>query len=279
MGYATNRKLSKWLTYLFFSILAIICIIPVYMMLVNATRTTSEINRGISLLPATNLFNNWVGLTARGINFIRGALNSTFISFSTTFLTVYFSLLTAYAIKVYNFKFKKQFFVFIVTMTMVPGQLYIIGFFQYVSAVGLLNSYIPLIIPSIAAAGTVFFAKQYFDASLVPEIIQSARIDGASEFQIFNKIALPIAAPGAFTMGIFAFVGTWNAFLAPFMLLSDQNRFTLPLMMAQINSDPFITDFGVIYLGMAITLLPVIVVYALFSKYIISGISLGSTKG
>ena len=249
------------------------------MLFINATRANADINRGISLFPSTYILRNWEGLTARGLNFIRGGINSTFIAFSTTFLTVYFSLLTAYAIKIYNFKFKKQFFVFIVAMMMIPGQLYIIGFFQYVSTLGLLNSYIPLIIPSVAAAGTVFFAKQYFDASLMPEIIQSARIDGASEFQIFNKIALPIAAPGAFTMGIFAFVGTWNSFLTPFMLLSDQSRFTLPLMMAQVNSDPFITDFGVIYLGMAITLIPVIAVYALFSKYIISGISLGSTKG
>ena len=279
MGHVTSRKVNKAIIYLFFIILAIVCIIPVYMMLVNATRTTPEINRGISLLPSTNLFNNWRELTARGLNFARGTFNSAFIAFSTTFLTVYFSLLTAYAIKVYNFKFKKQFFVFIVAMMMIPGQLYIIGFFQYVSTLGLLNSYVPLIIPSIAAAGTVFFAKQYFDASLMPEIIQSARIDGATEFQIFNKIALPIAAPGAFTMGIFAFVGTWNSFLTPFMLLSDQNLFTLPLLMAQLDSDPFMTDFGVIYLGMAVTLIPVIIVYALFSKYIISGISLGSTKG
>jgi len=275
----SKRKISKGLTYLFFIILAILCIVPVYMLLINATRETTQINRGFSLIPGTNVLNNWQGINARGINFTRGILNSTFIAFSTTFLSVYFALLTAYAIKVYNFRFKKQFFVFIVAMTMIPGQLYIIGFFQYISALGLLNSYLPLVIPSIAASGTVFFAKQYFDASLVPEIIQAARIDGANEFQIFNKVALPIAAPGAFTMGIFAFVGSWNAFLGPFMLLTDQSRFTLPLMMAQLNSDPFFTDFGQIYLGMAITLLPVIIVYVLFSKYIISGISLGSSKG
>jgi len=274
-----KRKMSKGVTYLFLALLAIICLVPVYMLLINATRATTDINRGFSLIPGTNLLSNWEGINARGINFLRGIFNSTFISFATTFLSVYFALLTAYAIKVYNFRFKKQFFVFIVTMTMIPGQLYIIGFFQYVSTLGLLNSYIPLIVPSIAAAGTVFFAKQYLDASLVPEIIQAARIDGAGEFQIFNRIALPIAAPGAFTMGIFAFVGSWNSFLTPFLLLSDQSRFTLPLMMAQLNSDPFFTDFGVIYLGMAVTLLPVIIVYALFSRYIISGISLGSSKG
>lgn len=279
MLYMVKQRGTKYLCYLFFITLAVICIVPVYMLLINATRTTPDINRGIGLIPGTNLLVNWQSLTARGINFIRGLFNSSFIAFSTTALSVYFSLLTAYAIKVYNFKFKKQFFIFIVMMTMVPGQLYIIGFFQYVATLNLLNSYIPIIIPSIAAAGTVFFAKQYFDAALIPELIQSARIDGASEMQIFNKIALPLAAPGAFTMGIFAFVGSWNSFLTPFMLLTDQELFTLPLMMAQLNSDPFITDFGMIYTGMSFTIIPVIIVYALFSKNIISGISLGSVKG
>jgi len=249
------------------------------MLLINATRSTPEINRGISLIPGSHLPINWHSLTIRGISFTRGLLNSMLLAFSTTILSVYFALMTAYAIKVYNFKFRNQFFIFVVMMTMVPGQLYIIGFFQYVAALNLLNSYIPLILPSIAAAGTVFFAKQYFDASLMPELIQSARIDGASEIQIFNRIALPLAAPGAFTMGIFAFVGSWNSFLTPFMLLTDQNLFTLPLMMAQLNSDPFVTDFGMIYTGMAFTLIPVIIVYILFSKKIISGISLGSVKG
>jgi len=249
------------------------------MLLINSTRATPDINRGISLIPSDYLLTNWQSLNARGINFVRGLFNSSVLAFSTTALSVYFSLMTAYAIKVYNFKFKKQFFVFVVLMTMVPGQLYIIGFFRYVAVLNLLNSYIPLIVPSVAAAGTVFFAKQYFDAALMPELIQSARIDGASEFQIFNKIALPLAAPGAFTMGIFAFVGSWNSFLTPFMLLTDQNLYTLPLMMSQLNSDPFITDFGMVYTGMAFTLIPIIVVYALFSKRIVNGISLGSVKG
>ena len=273
------RHLKKTIIYIFFTLLAIIALVPVYMMLINATRTTPQINRGISLIPGTNLLENWRGMNRSAVNVPRATLNSLFISSTSTFLSVYFSLLTAYAMKVYNFKFKKQFFVLIVAMTMVPGQLFIIGFFQYVARLGLLNSYIPLIVPSIAAAGTVFFSKQYFDASLVPELIHAARIDGAGEFQIFNKIALPIAAPGAFTMGIFAFVGSWNAFMGPLMLITDQSRFTLPLLMSQMNADPIFRDFGIMYMGMAVTLLPVIIVYLIFSRYIINGISLGSVKG
>ena len=279
MGYVIVQRIKKLIIYIIFVLLAVICIVPTYMLLINATRATTDINRGISLIPGLNLIENWNGIMARGVDVPRGMLNSAFVSLSSTVLVIYFSLLTAYAIKVYDFKFKKYFFVFIIAMTMVPGQLYIIGYFQYISALGLLNSYIPLIVPSIAASGTVFFFKQYFDASLVPELIQAARIDGAGEFQIFNRIILPMAAPGAFTMGIFAFVGSWNSFLTPFILLTDQRRFTLPLMMAQLNADAFIADFGVIYLGMAITLVPVILVYILFSKHIINGITLGSVKG
>jgi len=95
-------------------------------------------------------------------------------------------------------------------MVLVPGTLFLIGFFQFAAALGLLNTFCPLIVPSIAAPGTVFFMKQYLDAALIPELIQAARIDGAHEFAIFNRIALPLAAPGAFTFAIFAFVGRWR---------------------------------------------------------------------
>ena len=273
-----KQKCVKFFCYLFLIVLLVICIVPVYMLLINATRSTGQINRAISLIPGTNLINNFLAFQDSGLNLWRATVNSMVISISSTFLAVYFSMLTAYAINVYDFRFKKQFFVFILAMTMVPMQLYIIGFFQYMVMLGLMNSYIPLIVPSIASAGTVFFAKQYFDSALMPDLIQSARIDGAHEFLIFNKIALPIAKPGAFTMAIFAFVASWNNFMTPMMILTDPSRFTLPLIIGRMQAEEFRTDFGAIYFGMAVTIIPIIIVYAMFSKHIISGISLGSVK-
>ena len=278
-AYVLKRNIAKLLCYVFLITILIICVIPVYMLLINATRSTHEISRGLSLLPSTFFFENWRTLSDVGLNVGLGIRNSAIVAFSTTFLTVYFSLLTAYAVNVYDFRFDKQFYGFILAMVLVPGQLYLIGFFQYMNTLGLLNTFWPLIIPSIAAPGTVFFFKQYLNAALVPELIQSARIDGAGEFKIFNRIILPLAAPGAFTMAIFAFVASWNSFMGPlFLIMGNPRLHTLPLMMSRMQAEAYRPDFGAVYFGMAITLIPIIIVYAAFSKYIVSGISLGSVK-
>ncbi|MCL1935683.1 MAG: carbohydrate ABC transporter permease [Defluviitaleaceae bacterium] len=278
-SYRIKQFSYKFICYTFLIILFLICVLPIYMLLINATRTTEAINAGFSLIPGTNIINNWNIIQGFGINIPLGLRNSLIIAISTTFLSVYFSLLTAYAINIYDFKFKKAFYGFILAMTLVPMNLYLIGFFQYMHHLGMLNSLTPMILPSIAAPGTVFFFKQYLDSALVPELIQAARIDGATEFEIFNKIVLPISKPGAFTMAIFAFVGSWNAFMGPLFIIGGNiNLHTLPLIMQRLQGDAFRTDFGAIYLGMAISLIPIIIVYSIFSKYIVSGITLGSVK-
>ena len=277
--YIFKQNIIKFFCYLFLISLFLICVVPVYVLLVNATRTTAEINRAFSLLPGMAALENWRSIQATGVNILLGFRNSIIIAFSTTFLSIYFSLLTAYGISVYNFKFKNQFYGFILAMVLVPGTLFLIGFFQYVNMLGLLNTFWPLIVPAIAAPGTVFFMKQYLDGALVPELIQAARIDGAHEFTIFNKIALPLAAPGAFTFAIFTFVGSWNAFMGPLFLIGgNQDLHTLPLMMQRIQAGGYIPDQGAIYLGMALTLIPIIIVYAFCSKYIVGGVTLGSVK-
>jgi len=277
--YVLKRRLAKIISYTFFTILAIIVLLPIYMLLINATRSTEAINAGLALLPSGALADNWAIINGFGINIPQGVINSSIISFSTTFLTVYFSLLTAYAISVYNFRFKRFLYGFILAMNMVPMGLYLLGFFQYMHAIGLLNTRLALIIPAVAAPGAVFFFKQYLDATLVPELIQAARIDGASEFGIFNRIVLPIAAPGAFTMAIFAFVGSWNSFMGPlFIIGGDSSLHTLPIIMSRLQGDAFRTDYGAVYLSMVITLIPILIVYAIFSKHIISGIAMGSVK-
>ncbi len=278
MNYNTSTKIFKALAYVLFIILAIIVITPIWVLIVNATRTSPEIQQGLSLIPGTNLINNWNTIVSKGLNLTQGIANSAFIAFTSTFLSVYFGLMTAYAICAYNFKFKKQFYALVLLMVMVPAQLSIVGLYDYVAGLNLLNSYIPIIIPAVASASTVFFMKQYLDGALVPELLQAARIDGAGEFRIFNKIVLPIAAPGAFTIGIFTFVASWNNFMVPFTLITEKSKYTLPMLMATLRGDTYRTDYGGVYLGMAVTVIPILIVYALFSKNIVSGIAMGSVK-
>ena len=125
----------------------------------------------------------------------------------------------------------------------------------------------------------VFFMKQYLEGALSMEIVESARIDGASEFRTFNTIILPIMKPAMATQAIFAFVGSWNNFFLPLILFNKTKNYTMPIMVSLLNGDIYRREYGCVYMGLSATALPLIVVYLCLSKYIVSGIALGSVKG
>ena len=277
-----NQKYSLFLkrgiVYVLMVLFALIAIIPIYLMLINATRTNAQINSGISFLPGGNTMNNWHNLTNRNFQIWQGFGNSAFIAISSTILCVYFSSLTAYAIHVYRFKGRNFLWGFILIVIMIPGTLSFIGFYQFMAKLHLTNNFIPLIIPTIAAAGVVLFLKQYMESILSFELIDAGRIDGAGEFRIFNTIMLPILTPALAAQSIFSFVGSWNNFMTPFVLLSDQKKYTLPMLVQTLRGDIYRTEYGSIYLGVAISLIPILVFYAFMSRFIISGITMGSVK-
>lgn len=276
--YKLNTTLMRIFIYIVLIILVIVTIVPLWLLLVNATRSTPEIQQGLSILPSTHLVDNYKLLESRGINIPRGFGNSLFVAVASTVITVYFSLLTAYGIVVYEFKGKKFFSNFIVVLVMIPMQLTIIGFFQYMSRLGLTDNYASLILPLIANAGGVFFGKQYLESMVIQDLIDAARIDGASELGIFHRIMMPLAIPGAATLGIFAFVASWNNFFNAFILITSLDKYTLPMLVKTLRGDVYRTEYGAIYLGLAITVVPVIILYAIFSRYIISGIAMGAIK-
>lgn len=278
LNYNLNTKILRGFVYLMLFIILLITIVPIWLLIVNATRSTVEIQQGLSLIPSTHLAENYGILVGRGLDLVRGFLNSLFLAVSTTILSVYFSLLTAYGIVVYDFKGKKFFSNFIVVLVMIPMQLSIIGFYQYMSRLGLTDNYASLILPSIASAGSVFFGKQYLESIVIKDLIDAGRVDGAGEFAIFHRIMMPIAIPGAMTMGIFAFIASWNNFFNAFILISSLDKYTLPMLVQTLRGDVYRTEFGAIYLGLAVTVVPIIIIYALFSRYIVSGIALGSVK-
>lgn len=278
MAYKFSTTLFRALIYLFLFALLLITLAPIWLLIVNATRSTVEIQQGVAFLPSTHALENYGILVGRGLDMPRGFMNSMFLAIATTLVSVYFSLLTAYGLVVYDFPGKKIFYNFILVLVMLPMQLSIIGFYQYMSKLGLTDSYWALILPSIASAGAVFFGKQYLESVIISDLIDAARIDGASELGIFHRVMLPIATPGAFTMAIFAFIASWNNFFTPFILISSIKKYTLPMLVQTLRGDVYRTEYGSIYLGLAITIVPIIIIYALFSRYIVSGIAMGSVK-
>ncbi len=277
-GYRAKLFTQKSFIYIVLVLLLLICIVPLWILIVNATRSTTQIQQGISLIPSNNVPFNWSKLNKGSVSLTRGFLNSMFIACTSTILSVYFSIMVAYAIRVYDFYGKDFLQRAIYVLVLVPQQVTIIGFFQYMSKLGLVNSYIPLIIPAIAAPVSVFFAKQYLDGCVIPELIEAGRIDGCGEFGIFHRIMLPIAKPGIFTMCIFAFVASWNNFFTPFILISSADKYTLPMQVKLLSGDMYKTEYGAIYLGLMVSILPVIIVYSLLAKQIVNGLSLGSVK-
>ncbi len=276
--YKFNTYVMRVFVYAFLGLLLIVTVLPIWILLVNATRSTVEIQQGVGFLPSTHAIENYNILLGRGLNLVRGFGNSLLVSVATTVVSVYFSLLTAYGIVVYDFPGKKVLYNFILVLVMIPLQLSIVGFYQYMSKLGLTDNYLALILPAIASAGAVFFGKQYLESIVIHDLIDAARIDGASELGIFHLVMMPIAAPGAFTMGIFAFVASWNNFFNAFILISSIEKYTLPMLVQTLRGDVYRTEYGSIYLGLAITVVPIIIIYALFSRYIVSGIAMGSVK-
>lgn len=277
-NYTLNTKISRIFIYIFLVVLLLITILPIWLLIVNATRSTTQIQQGISILPSTHMLENYNILIGRGLNLPRGFMNSVFLSVSITIITVYFSFLAAYGIVVYDFKWKKAVAGFVVLLVLIPMQLSIIGYFQYMSRIGLIDNYASLILPSIASAAAVFFGIQYLESIVIRDLIDAGRVDGASEIGIFHRIMMPIAMPGAVTLGIFTFVASWNNFFSPFILISSIEKYTLPMLVQTLRGDVYRTEYGSIYLGLAITAIPVIIIYAFFSKYIINGIAMGSVK-
>jgi ABC-type glycerol-3-phosphate transport system permease component len=277
-NYRVSNNIQRFFIYLFLVILLVITVVPVWMMLVNATRSTTQIQQGISFFPSHYIVSNYKILLSKGLDLPRGFLNSLFISTMVTIITVYFSMLTAYGIVVYEFKGKKFLYNSIIVLVMIPTQLSIIGFYQYMAKIGLSDSYATLILPSIASAGAVFFCKQYLESIVIKDLVDAGRIDGCSELGIFHKIMMPIAAPGAFTLGIFAFVGAWNNFFNAFILITSRAKYTLPMLVQTLRGDVYRHEYGAIYLGLAATVVPIIIIYFLFSRYIVNGISLGAVK-
>lgn len=280
-GDKTLLNIRRMVSYTVLILLTIICIFSFYILVINSTRSHPDIQKGFSILPGRSFFVNIKNLMANdNLPVLYAAFNSLFVSGCNAILTTYFSAMTAYAIHVYDFRLKKFAFLFILCIMMVPSQVSALGFVKLVDSLHLMNSFIPLIVPSIAAPVVFFFMKQYMENSLPLEIVEAARIDGTGEFKTFNRIVLPIMKPAIAVQAIFAFVSTWNNYFIPNLILESKNKKTLPILIAQLRGADFLKfDMGQVYMLIFLSILPVVVVYLFLSKYIVQGIAVGSVKG
>ena len=276
LGVKTRRAIA----YVSLTVISFLCLFWFYVLFINATRSHSELTMGFTAIPSTHFLENWNNILHGSLPIFQGMINSFIVATSSAALTTYFSAMTAYAIHAYNFKGKKFIFTFILMIMMIPTQINALGFIQLVSKMKLENSFIPLIIPSIAAPVTFFYLKQYMESALPLSLIEAARIDGSGEFRTFNRIVLPLMKPAMAVQAIFSFVGSWNNYFAPALILHDNEKKTLPILIAQLRGADFLKfDMGQVYMMIAFSIFPVIVVYLVLSKHIVAGVAMGSVKG
>ena len=273
-----TRRIIAYVVLIFITIL---CLFWFYILFVNATRSKADLNKGFTLVPGSYLGKNLYNLFHNSnLPIIRGLLNSLIISLCTAALSTYFSTMTAFAIHAYDFKLKKFMFTFILAIMMIPTQVTALGFINLLREIKLMDTFIPLIVPAIAAPAVFFYMKQYMEANIPLELMESARIDGAGEFLIFNRIALPLMKPAIAVQAIFSFVTSWNNYFTPALVLKSDTKKTLPILIATLRSADFLKfDMGQVYMFIAMSILPVIVVYIFMAKNIVAGMTVGAVKG
>lgn len=282
-GKGTSKGLNvharRTIAYVVLILLSFLCLIWFYILFINSTRSNSGLKSGFTIVPGAYLVQNFTNMLHGTVPVLNGMLNSVIVAGLSAGLCVYFSCMTAYAIHAYNFKGKKAIFTFILMIMMIPTQVTALGFITFMGKLKLMDSFIPLIIPSIAAPVVFFYMKQYMDSNLPLSLLEAARIDGCGEFRTFNSIVLPLMKPAIAVEAIFTFVSSWNNYFTPALILSTDKKKTLPILIAQLRSADWLKfDMGVVYVTIAFSIFPVIVVYLILSKNIVGGVTAGGVK-
>lgn len=275
-----SKKFRTIFAHIVLIILSFLCLFFFYILIVNATRSHAELQKGFSALPGTHFLDNLKNVANDGsFPMFRGILNSLIISASSAAICTYFSSLTAYGLYAYDFKVKKAAFTFIMAILVMPTQVTAMGFLRLITKMGMYDSWTPLILPSIASPAVFYFMYSYLQSSLPLSLVEAARIDGSGEFKTFNCIVLPIMKPAIAVQAIFTFVGSWNNYFVPALIIQSKNKMTVPILIATLRGADYMNfDMGKIYMMITVAIVPIIAIYLLLSKYIIAGVTLGGVK-
>ena len=268
-----KKGLTRFFIYIFMLTVALTAFFPFYTMLISSSHDNYAINNTVTLVPGTNFIRNYQRLTTN-LNIWRGFINSAIIASSSTVLNLYVTAITAYAFSKFTFKGKNFLFGVILFSIMIPGQVGTIGFYKQMSDMRLLNSYLPLILPGMANCFGVFFFRQYLNATLPDEFIEAALMDGCKELTIYHRIVLPMMIPALVTQGVLAFIGSWNSYLMPLIIIRQSHRMTLPVMIATVKSAN-VADFGAQYVGILISVIPLLLIFSFASNMLMDKISAG----
>lgn len=270
---------SRWLAYVIVAVGGVIMLAPFWFMFVFATHTNTEI---LSVPPplwfGTAFIENVRLLIEKLPFFWRNLGLSFFIAFSVTVLNLFFCSLAGYAFAMYHFKFRESLFAVIMATMMLPAFIFMIPTVLIMSAIGWMNEAKALIVPGACGAFGIFMMRQFIGTAIPKELVEAARIDGCSEFGIFWRIVLPLVTPALGSLGLITFIGTWNNFAGPLVIMRDMDMFTVPLALRALQGTGQV-PWGAISAGSAIAVLPLMVLFVIASRRLIEGLTSGAVKG
>ena len=276
----TASRIRSIVAHVVLIILSFMCLFFFYVLIVNASHSHAELQKGFSALPGKYFWKNLMNVANDGsFPMFRGILNSIIVSGCSAVVCTYFSSLTAYGLYAYDFKARNVAFTFIMAILVMPTQVTAMGFLRLITKMGLYDSLLPLIIPSVASPAVFYFMYSYLQSSLPMSLVEAARIDGSGEFRTFNSIVLPIMKPAIAVQAIFTFVGSWNNYFVPALVIQSKSKMTVPILIATLRGADYMNfDMGKIYMMITVAIVPIIIVYLLLSKFIIAGVTLGGVK-
>lgn len=278
MNLRSPIKLSSILIYLLLGFYALITLIPFIWALSASFKPLSEIVAGgINLLPQNFTLKNYQQIFQQEPLFLRWLFNSIFIAVSVTGLNLIFNSMAGYALARLRFRGRKFWFFLILAVLAVPGQVTLIPTFLILKQFGWLNSYQGMIIPAMVNATFIFMMRQFF-LNFPPELEEAAQLDGLGSWGIFRYIVLPLAKPALAAQAIFVFMGSWNNFMMPVVILFDPQMFTLPLGLNSFKGQ-YISYWNYIMAASMIFTLPALAIYAFFNRYFIEGVTFTGNKG
>ncbi|MFD1953261.1 carbohydrate ABC transporter permease [Paenibacillus thailandensis] len=269
---------STTIYYIFLIAGAFVSVFPFYWMFVVAT---NDRGGAFHVPPLVTFGDQFVANFNRALEkteFWTSLGNSLFVSAMTTVSVLFFCSLAGYAFAKYEFKYKNFLFFFVLCTLFVPQQLSVLPTYVIMAKLQWIDSYKALIVPAMANAFGIFWMRQYIASAVHAELIEAGRIDGAGHLRIFGTIVVPIITPAIATLGIFTFMNTWNDFFWPFVVLKDRSHYTVQIALQQLFTTRDGLDYGMIMSATSMATIPLLVVFLLFSRWFIAGLTSGAVK-
>lgn len=275
-----KEKLLSWILIIVVAFIAFLAISPLLSLLISSLRPSAELIRnGITLsIPWNELsFTNYINMFKNSGNYWTWYINSLLISGLAIVLSLFFSSMVGYALAVYKFKGQQFIFMLVLLILMVPFEILMLPLYRLMTTLGMIDNYLAVILPMIVAPVAIFFFRQYA-VGLPKELMESARMDGCTEYGIFFKVMAPLMLPSFAAMAILQGLGSWNNFLWPLVVLRSNTMFTLPVGLSTLLT-PYGNNYDILIAGSIMTILPIIILFLFFQRYFISGLAVGGVKG